>query len=140
MAVARFLADKSALARLDREPVARRLGPLIEAGLVATCGIVEVEVLFSARNFEEYEAVHSDRRAGYERLPMPDEVWDRVLEVQRELARRSALRAVKIPDLLVAATAERHGVTVVHYDQDFDLIAEITGQPTEWVIPRGSVA
>lgn len=68
------------------------------------------------------------------------ELWDRALEVQRELAMRSALRAVRIPDLLVAATAERHRVVVVHYDKDFDLIAEITGQPTEWVVAPGSVA
>ena len=139
MAVARFLADKSALVRLDREPVAQRLGPLIEAGLVATCGIVELEVLFSARDSGEYEAIHDDRRLGYERLPMPDEVWDRAIEVQRQLAERSAHRSVKIPDLLLAATAERHAVVVVHYDKDFDVIAEITGQPTEWVVPPGSV-
>lgn len=70
---------------------------------------------------------------------MPDEVWDRALEVQRDLSRGGQLRSAKIPDLLVAATAERHGVTVLHYDGDFDRIAEITGQPTEWVVPAGSV-
>lgn len=124
MGVARYLADKSALARPNREPVARRLVPLIDAGLVGTCGVIEAEVLFSARGLDEYETVREDRRRGYEGLPMPDEVWDRLLEVQRELARRSALRAVTIGDLLVAATAERHGLTVVHYDRDFELIAE----------------
>jgi predicted nucleic acid-binding protein len=41
-------------------------------------------------------------------------------------------------DLLIAATAERHGVTVLHYDADYDLIAEVTGQLTQWVVPRGS--
>lgn len=139
MAIARFLADKSALARLVHEPVAARLGPLIQAGLIATCAIVELEILFSTRSHGEYETVRADRRDGYEWLPMPDEVWDRALDVQRELARRGQLRAVKIPDLLVAATAERHGVTVVHYDADFDLIAAVTGQPTEWVVASGSV-
>ena len=139
MAVARFLADKSALARLSHEAVADRLRPLLEAGLVATCAVVELEVLFSTRNHDEYETVQSDRRSGYEWLPMPDEVWDRALEVQQELSRTGRLRSAKIPDLLVAATAERHGVTVVHYDTDFDRIAEITGQPAEWVVPAGTV-
>jgi predicted nucleic acid-binding protein len=139
VAVARYLADKSALARLSHEAVARRLGPLLEAGLVAICAIVELEVLFSTRNHDEYEAVQQDRQMGYEWLPMPDEVWDRVLEVQSELSRRGRLRSAKIPDLLLAATAERHGVAVIHYDSDFDRIAEITGQPTEWVVPAGTV-
>jgi predicted nucleic acid-binding protein len=139
VAVASFLADKSALVRLTHEPVATRLGPLIEAGLVATCAVVELEVLFSTRNHSEYESVWRDRRAGYEWLSMPDEVWDRALHVQRQLSRRGQLRAAKIPDLLVAATAERHGLIVIHYDNDFDLIAQITGQRTEWVAAAGSV-
>jgi predicted nucleic acid-binding protein len=139
VAIATFLADKSALARLTHDVVAARLGPLIEAGLVATCGAVELEVLFSARNHKEYEIVRLDRSQGYERLPMPDEVWDRALEVQGELSNRGHLRAVAIPDLLVAATAERHGVTVIHYDADFDLIAGITEQRVEWIAPPGSL-
>jgi predicted nucleic acid-binding protein len=139
VAVARFLADKSALARLSHEAVDDRLRPLLEAGLVATCAVVELEVLFSTRNHDEYETVRSDRQSGYEWLPIPDQVWDRVLEVQRELSRTGRLRSAKIPDLLVAATAERHGVTVIHYDTDFERIAEITGQPAEWVVPAGTV-
>ncbi len=139
MAIARYLADKSALARLPHPAVADRLGPLLEAGLIATCAMVELEVLFSTRNHPEYESVRADRRLGYEWLPMPDQVWDRALEIQRELSRRGQLRSGKIPDLLVAGTAERHNVTVLHYDSDFDRIAEITGQPTEWVVPAGSV-
>jgi predicted nucleic acid-binding protein len=139
VAVASFLADKSALVRLTHEQVASRLGPLIEAGMVATCAVIELEVVFSTRNHREYTSVWRDRRAGYEWLPMPDEVWDRALDVQRQLSRRGQLRAAKIPDLLVAATAERHGLTVIHYDTDFDLIAAITGQPTQWVAAAGSI-
>jgi len=46
---------------------------------------------------------------------------------------------VKFPDLLIAATAERHGLVVVHYNSDYDLIAAVTDQQTEWVVPQGSV-
>lgn len=70
---------------------------------------------------------------------MPDEVWDRALDVQRELSRRGQMRAVGIPDLLVASTAERHAVALIHYDADFDLVAAITGQAVEWVAPPGSL-
>lgn len=139
MAVATHLADKSALARLDNEAVARRLSPMIEAGLVGTCGIIELEIRFSARSHADYEQISHDRRLGYQSFPMPDEVWDRALEVQRGLSERGQLRAVKFPDLLIAATAERHGLAVIHYDADYDLIANITAQPCEWVVPHGSV-
>jgi predicted nucleic acid-binding protein len=139
VAVATHLADKSALARLHHDAVGRRLGPMIEAGLVGTCGIIELEVRFSARTHAEYEEVARDRALGYEWFPMTDDVWDRALDVQREISARGELRAVKVPDLLIAATAERHALVVVHYDADYDRIAAITGQPVEWVVPAGSV-
>ena len=69
---------------------------------------------------------------------MPDEVWDRALRVQAELAGKSAHRGAALPDLLIAATAERHGVAVLHYDHEYDLIASVTGQAMHWVVPRGT--
>jgi predicted nucleic acid-binding protein len=56
-----------------------------------------------------------------------------------DLARKGQHRGVTIPDLLIAAAAEAAGLTVLHYDSDFDRIAEITGQPVEWIVPPGSV-
>jgi len=136
-AVAPFLADTSALARLRHPAVDVRLSPLIENGLVATCGVLELEVRRTARNKKEYDAVASTRTVAYEWLPCNDSEWQRALDVQQELALRGRLRGVKLPDLLVAAVAERHGVTVLHYDHDFDLIAGVTGQPVEWIVSRG---
>jgi predicted nucleic acid-binding protein len=125
---------------MGEEAVARRLGPLIEAGLVGTCGIIELEVRFSSRTHADYARISRDRRLGYEMFPMPDEIWDRALEVQFALSEQGQLRAVRFPDLLIAATAERHGLVVIHYDADYDLIAAITGQPCEWVVPQGSIS
>ncbi len=48
-------------------------------------------------------------------------------------------RSFPLPDLVIAATAGRHGATVLHYDADFDRIAAVTGQPVEWVAPPGSL-
>lgn len=138
MAVARYLADNSAIARLKLPTVHQRLGPLIENGLVASCALVDLEVLFSTRTHREYVDV-SRKRAGFEQLDMEQVDWDRARDVQAELARTGRTRAVGIPDLLLAATAERHRVRVLHYDRDFDVIAGITGQPTEWIVPPGSV-
>jgi predicted nucleic acid-binding protein len=64
----------------------------------------------------------------------------RALEVQQRLMERGHHRSVKLPDLLVAAIAEAEGLTVVHYDADFDRIAEVTGQPSQWVVEPGTVS
>lgn len=115
------------------------LGPLIEAGLVATCGVIEFELAWATRTSAELDELRADRDAGYEWLAMGDEDWRRALEVQAALWRCGQLRPAGLPDLLVAAVAEREQVTVLHYDADYDLIARVTGQPVRWVVPRSMV-
>jgi predicted nucleic acid-binding protein len=138
-AVANYLADTSALARLRHQTVAAVLGPLIEAGLVATCGVIEFELGWAARTAAEFDQLRADRDAGYEWLAIHNEDWRRALDVQAALWRGGQVRAVGFPDLLVSAVAERERVTLLHYDRDFDLIASITGQAMQWVVPRGTV-
>lgn len=138
-AVATHLADTSALARLHQPAVAAVLGPLIDAGLVATCGVIEFELGWATRSADEYDLVRADREEGYEWLATHDEDWHRALDIQAALWRGGRVRAVGFPDLLIAAVAEREHVTLVHYDSDYDLIAEITRQPMRWVVARGSV-
>ena len=138
-AVARYLADTSTLARLHRPAVAAVLVPLIEAGVVATCGVIEFELGWATRSSTEFDELRADRDAGYEWLATHDEDWRRALEVQASLWRSGHMRAAGLPDLLVAALAERERVTVLHYDGDYDLIAQVTGQPMQWVVPRGTV-
>jgi predicted nucleic acid-binding protein len=138
-AVASYLADTSALARLHHPVVAAVLVPLIEAGVVATCGVVEFELGWAARSSAEFDELRADRVAGYEWLATHDEDWRRALDVQASLWRGGRMRAVGFPDLLVAAVAERERVTVLHYDGDYDFIAQVTSQPVQWVVPRGIV-
>lgn len=138
-AVARYLADTSALARLHRPAVAAVLVPLIESGVVATCGIIESELGWATRSSTEFDQLRADRDAGYEWLATHDEDWRRALEVQASLWRSGHMRAVGLPDLLVAAVAERERVIVLHYDGDYDPIAQVTGQSMQWVVPRGTV-
>jgi len=139
-AVATHLADTSALSRLHHPEVAAVMVPLLEAGLVATCAMADFEVLWSTRSPDDFDRVRSDRSLGYEWLPIHDADLIRVLDVQQELWRSGAMRTVPFPDLLVAAVAERHGVTVLHYDADYDRISATTGQATRWVAPRGSLS
>jgi predicted nucleic acid-binding protein len=137
--VASHLADTSALARLRHATVASVLGPLIEAGLVATCGVIEFELGWATRTADEFDEVRADRQAGYEWLATHDEDCHQALAVQAALWRGGQIRVVGFPDLVIAAVAERERVTLLHYDSDYDLIAQVTGQPTQWVVPRGTV-
>lgn len=137
--MATYLADKSALARFETSSeVNAALEPLLVEGEVATCGVVDLEVLYSAESPSSYVGLATGLRK-LPRVPMSEEVLDRALEVQGRLARRSQHRGVRLPDLIIAACAEGAGLTVLHYDADYERIAEVTGQPVQWVVPRGSV-
>ena len=135
-----FLADKSALTRRDTRPEVREaLEPLLLAGEVATCGIVDLELLYSATSRATYRATAEALR-GMPRVGVEEGCVKRALEVQAMLAERSQHRAVPLPDLLVAACAERASLAILHYDADFERIADLTGQPTRWIVPRSRVA
>ena len=127
-----WLIDKSALVRLSRSPDGELWLERIERGLVRIATVTLLEVGFSARSA-------ADLRSGSDRAlidAMPVEYLaprceDRAVEVQALLADRGQHRAAKIPDLLIAALAELGGLSVLHDDRDFDLIAEVTDQRVE---------
>ena len=114
------------------------LDELSDRGLLAVCGAVEIEVIHSARTAKDAQRARW-LLGGFDWLAMPDEIWDRAIDVQVQALHKGNHRALSMADLLIAATAERHGATVLHYDGDFDLITAITGQPTAWVVPPGTV-
>ena len=127
-----WLIDKSALVRLAASPDAGQWAGRIERGLVRITTVTRLETGYSARS-------GPDLRAGLQRPPlssMPVEyltpaIEDRAVEVLALLADRGQHRAPSIPDLIIAATAELAGLTVLHLDKDFDIIAQTTGQPME---------
>ncbi len=137
--VATHLADTSALSRAVHSVVAGRLSALREAGRLATCSIIDLEVLIGVRSGDEHHQRRQDRAFAYELIPVEQPVLDRALDVQEALAHRGAHRGAPLQDLIIAAAAERAQVTLLHYDSDFDLIASVTGQPCEWVAERGTV-
>jgi len=137
---ATHLIDKSALARVRDPAVASRVEGLRDAGRLASCSIVDLEMTFSARSPADHESMRRAQRLLFTRVPIQQPVLDRAEEVQALLAERSRHRGASIPDLVIAAAAETAGLTVLHYDADYELIADVTGQPVEWVVERGSVA
>jgi len=138
-ATSRHLVDTSVLARVAKPPVAARLEPMIVSGAVATCSMTNLELLFGARSGREHRTQRMVISLRFISVPVDQATFDRALEVQGMLADRGQHRGANIPDLVVAAAAERAGLTVLHYDADFELIASVTEQPTEWVVPRGSI-
>lgn len=135
-----FLADKSAIARLETQAAVRAaLNPLLLKAEVATCGVVELELLYSATSPANYREV-AESLGAMPRVEVSEAAVRRALEIQGMFAERSQHRGVSLPDLLVAACAERAGLTVLHYDRDFERIAKLTGQAVQWVVPRGSVS
>jgi predicted nucleic acid-binding protein len=130
--VTTWLIDKSALVRLVASPDAAEWAGRIERGLVRITTVTRLEAGYSARSGPEL-------RAGLRQPPlssMPVEyltpaIEDRAVEVLTLLADRGQHRAPSIPDLIVAAAAELAGLTVLHVDKDFEVIADVTGQPLE---------
>lgn len=134
-----YLGDTSALARTATGTVAQRLLPLLEAGLVARCSITDLEAGFSSTSPSSHLAMRL-ARAAWPFVPVDQPVLNRAVEVQDALAAGSQHRGAKIADLIIAAAAEAAGLVVLHYDHDFDLIATVTGQQVEWIVPAGSVS
>lgn len=132
---ATHLADTSAWAQLHRSDVAARLVSLLMGGGVATCGMVDLEVLSTLRDTAEHADAVAERRM-FPRVVVDDGVLDRALEVQGLLGDEE----VQPSALVVAAAAERASLVLLHHDAAFDRIAAITGQPAEWVIPRGATS
>jgi predicted nucleic acid-binding protein len=127
-----WLVDKSALVRLGRSPQADVWASRIQRGLVRITTVTRLEVGFSARS--AVEAREAFRQVPLSMMPveyLTPVIEDRALEVQLLLAERGQHRAPSIPDLLIAACAERAELIVLHLDKDFDLIAEVTGQRVE---------
>lgn len=133
--MATHLLDTSVIKRLHRPTVSAAVQPL--AGSLARPSIVDLEIGYSARNETEWDQTRMTLD-GLDRVATTEQHVERALQVQRALAAQSQ-RGRKIVDLLIAAAAEEHGLTVLHYDADFDLIAAVTGQPVQWVVPAGSV-
>ncbi len=134
-----YLGDTSALARLGQSLIADRLVPLLESGLVARCTPTDLEAGFSSTSPASHRAMREERTA-WPFVEMTQQTLDRAVAVQDALAERSQQRGAKIADLLIAAAAEAAGLVLLHYDHDFDVIAHITGQPTEWILPAGTVS
>lgn len=134
------LADTSVWARKRHPAVREWFEAAVIAGDIAVCDMVALELLHSASRPDVFARTEEALKA-MPWLRMGGAEWARAREVYRLLSDRgqAAHRAVKHADLLIAAAAEVAGIGLVHYDNDYDLIAEVTGQTARWVRPRGTI-
>ncbi|MET8204205.1 PIN domain nuclease [Micromonospora taraxaci] len=134
-----YLADTSVYVLQGRHPsVRRRFETLLAEGRLAACQMTSLEYLNNAPHPKGYEILWQALR-GHRWMDVSTAAMDRALEVHRVLAADSQHRHFRLPDLIIAATAEQYGATVLHYDADYDRISAVTGQSTEWVAPKGSL-
>lgn len=133
MTSAQFLIDTSALARLMRSG-AESFGwdQAVAAGLVAVCPVTDLEFCYSARSAKDREGLVADLRSAFGWVPVHDRAFARAWEVQGELTDRGQHRSAGPVDLVLAATAELFGLTLLHHDRDFATIAGVTGQALRW--------
>jgi predicted nucleic acid-binding protein len=134
------LIDTSAAARiLTNKTVRERWSEHLAEGVVALCEITELEMLFSAQSLADRLAKEELLAEVFNWTPVPADVYRRARTVQRMLTERGEHRSAGPVDLLIAATAELSGLTVLHYDADFETVARATNQPTMWVGPPGTL-
>lgn len=137
MAVGHFIADKSAFKQQRHSEAADGLLKALAAdGALFMTEIVALELLYSARSPSAYE-LRWDGLGSLPWLHLTEAVARRALDIQRALGSMGNHRR-PIPDLIVAATALEYDASVLHYDRDFDLVAEATGLKARWIIPAGT--
>lgn len=127
-----WLIDKSALVRLSRAAQRAEWDRRVERGLVRIATATLLEIGYSVRSADDHrDALDTPPVALMPVEHLTPAAEDRAVAVQRLLAARGHHRAPSVSDLIVAAVAEQARLTVLHLDKDFELIAEITGQPTQ---------
>jgi predicted nucleic acid-binding protein len=134
-----YLADTSTFVLARQHPhIGRRFETLFAEGRLAGCQMTALEYLNNAPDPKSYEILWRTLH-GQRWVDVTTDAMNRALVVHRKLAKTSQHRNFRLPDLIIAAIAELNGAIVLHYDADYDRIAAVTGQPTEWIVPRGSL-
>ena len=133
-----FVADTSAWARAHH--VADEWKAELEQGKIATSEIVALELIYSARDGAEFD-LRAGQLALLPQAPVTPATLSSARAAFRALAHRHPLfhRSVTIADLVTAAAAADAGMGVLHYDADFDVLAEVLEFESRWVAPRGSL-
>jgi predicted nucleic acid-binding protein len=133
MSPALYLIDTSGLFRILQDKLRQAWSDQLAAGVIATCPVVELEFLYSARSLADRLEKVRLLRDLFGWVPTTDHAWERAQGVQQKLTESGEHRSAGPVDLLIAATAERERLTVLCDDHDFQTVAAVTGQPIKLV-------
>lgn len=129
----RYLADTSAIIRVFGGTVADQWTPAVAAGVVGICDPVELEILRGSGSAQR-RRVRAVLRGTYPWCPVPENVWDRAIDLQDQLADTSLYVGASIVDLVVAVTARHRRLAVLHDDADYETMSRMTGLPAQRVV------
>ncbi|NKY55965.1 PIN domain nuclease [Nocardia flavorosea] len=136
-----YLIDTSAAVRVLRDPALRKTWhESLTAGVIAFCDVVELELLYGAQSLGDRLRKKELIGELFGWVITPDNLWVRAHQVQQLLTERGGHRSAGVADLAIAATAESNNLALLHYDRDFETVAEVTGQPTQWIAPPGTIS
>jgi len=134
-----YLIDTSGLFRILQDKLRQAWADQLAAGVIATCPVVELEFLYSARSLADRLEKRRLLREVFGRVALSDRAYQRADEVQQLLTETARHRSAGPVDLLIAATAERAGLIVLGDDRDFQTVASVTGQPVKLVADHVAV-
>lgn len=138
----RFLVDHSAWVRQARSGVIEEWQRAVAAEQIVVCPALLAEALHSAVNYDAYVEIEEELTEGFDQLAFDERTWELAFVAQRQLAAVAATYHRRpVADLLTAAAAHQHGLGVLHYDADFDLIARYTNLAFEsrWLAQRSTL-
>ena len=134
-----LIADKSAWEKARLPSIRVDWSRAFQGGQIVTCGIVELELLYSARDEADFASIEADL-AGLRRIPIGRTEFAAAITAMRELsARQPRYHRVSLPDALIAAAAQERGCGVLHYDQHYDRLTEVMNFDNQWIAPRGTL-
>lgn len=136
-----YIADTSAWANAAHPAVKDEWTAALRNRQIATCPIVKLELLYSARDGDDYDRLDS-MLAALRDIPVSRAVTHTALAAFRDLAHVQPLhhRSIKFPDLLIAAAAQDAAIGVLHYDHHYDRLADVLDLESRWIAPAGSLA
>lgn len=133
----RTLLDTSVLARAQQPLVTEQMRNLAFHGRLRTCRMVDLDYAYIARAKDITTVINGRRRV--QDVPIRPDTMEHALDIMEALAEAGFHRGAKPADCVIAACALESGLTLLHYDSNFDRIAAVTGLDAEWVAPPGSL-
>jgi predicted nucleic acid-binding protein len=134
-----LIADTSVWQRTNHPELRAPWVAALRAGMIATCSIVTLELLYSTRTADEFRLVEADQAL----------LRDVAVTVSVQRAAIGALRAlaaigprhhrVPLADALIAAAAQEAALGVLHYDHHYDRLAEVLAFDSRWAAPTGTL-